>query len=201
MQQYQVQAQSFSLVNQAKSYLLDTQEFITQSGTYTTAVQIYTTAPTDLQRSGAGVQPGVSGHVRSDHSLRHDEDPAHHYKSAFTPQADTYGLAAMMVQTVQSRLANALQSYNNMSMTPVSVIPANYNQLSAPTQQQLRAQASTMSANDSLIATSLQRASDVRSHTGDQTTLHLLEPTRSLRPVAEKQNLQPWQRINARWFS
>src|ERR1039458_4905859 len=44
MQQYQVQAQSFSLVNQAKSYLLDTQEFITQSGTYTTAVQIYTTA-------------------------------------------------------------------------------------------------------------------------------------------------------------
>jgi hypothetical protein len=198
MEQYQVQAQNVSLINQVKAYLLDTQQFITESDTYATTVQIYTTAQQTFKEA---VQAYNLAHLAmSAPTILYDtmKTLPTTYKSAFTPQADTYGLAAMMVQTVNLGSANALQSYNNMSMTPVSVIPANYNQLSAPTQQQLRAQASTMSANDSLIATSLQRASDVQTHTlADQTTLHLLETNTFTTDPSQKTELATLQRINA----
>ena len=198
LEQLQLQAQNLSLINQAKGYLLDTQEFITQSGTYTTAVQIYTTAQQTFKEAVQAYN--LAYLAMSAPTILYDtmKTLPTTYKSAFRPQADTYGLAAMMVQTVNLGSANALQSYNNMSMTPVSVIPANYNQLSAPTQQQLRAQASTMSANDSLIATSLQRASDVQTHTlADQTTLHLLETNTFTTDPSQKTELATLQRINA----
>jgi hypothetical protein len=55
-----------------------------------------------------------------------------------------------------------------------------------------------MSANDSLIATSLQRASDVQTHTlADQTTLHLLETNTFTTDPSQKTELATLQRINA----
>ena len=197
LQQYDAQAHSLSLINQVKAYLLDTQQFITESDTYATTVQIYTTAQQTFKEA---VQAYNLAHLAmSAPTILYDtmKTLPTTYKSAFTPQADTYGLAAMMVQTVNLGSANALQSYSNMSMAPVSVIPTNYNQLSAPTQQQLRAQASTMSANDSLIATSLQRATDVQKHTlADQVTLQQLETNTFTTDPAQKTELATLQRIN-----
>ena len=197
LQQYDAQAHSLSLINQVKAYLLDTQQFITESDTYATTVQIYTTAQQTFKEA---VQAYNLAHLAmSAPTILYDtmKTLPTTYKSAFTPQADTYGLAAMMVQTVNLGSANALQSYSNMSMAPVSVIPTNYNQLSAPTQKQLQAQASTMSANDSLIATSLQRATDVQKHTlADQVTLQQLETNTFTTDPAQKTELATLQRIN-----
>ena len=197
LQQYDAQAHSLSLINQVKAYLLDTQQFITESDTYATTVQIYTTAQQTFKEAVQAYN--LAYLAMSAPTILYDtmKTLPTTYKSAFTPQADTYGLAAMMVQTVNLGSANALQSYNNMSMTPVSVIPANYNQLSAPTQKQLQAQASTMSANDSLIATSLQRATDVQKHTlADQVTLQQLETNTFTTDPAQKTELATLQRIN-----
>ena len=197
MEQYQVQAQNVSLINQVKAYLLDTQQFITESDTYATTVQIYTTAQQTFKEAVQAYN--LAYLAMSAPTILYDtmKTLPTTYKSAFTPQADTYGLAAMMVQTVNLGSANALQSYSNMSMAPVSVIPTNYNQLSAPTQKQLQAQASTMSANDSLIATSLQRATDVQKHTlADQVTLQQLETNTFTTDPAQKTELATLQRIN-----
>jgi hypothetical protein len=197
LQQYDAQAHSLSLINQAKAYLLDTQQFITESDTYATTVQIYTTAQQTFKEAVQAYN--LAYLAMSAPTILYDtmKTLPTTYKSAFTPQADTYGLAAMMVQTVNLGSANALQSYSNMSMAPVSVIPTNYNQLSAPTQKQLQAQASTMSANDSLIATSLQRATDVQKHTlADQVTLQQLETNTFTTDPAQKTELATLQRIN-----
>jgi hypothetical protein len=197
LQQYDAQAHSLSLINQVKAYLLDTQQFITESDTYATTVQIYTTAQQTFKEAVQAYN--LAYLAMSAPTILYDtmKTLPTTYKSAFTPQADTYGLAAMMVQTVNLGSANALQSYSNMSMAPVSVIPTNYNQLSAPTQKQLQAQASTMSANDSLIATSLQRATDVQKHTlADQVTLQQLETNTFTTDPAQKTELATLQRIN-----
>src|ERR1035441_3808711 len=50
IEQYQVQAQNVSLINQVKAYLLDTQQFITESDTYATTVRIYTPPQQTLDR-------------------------------------------------------------------------------------------------------------------------------------------------------
>jgi hypothetical protein len=120
------------------------------------------------------------------------------YKSAFTPKADTYNLAQPLLQVINLGSPNALQAYAAMSAQPVSYTPEHLNNLSPTAQSLIQAHASNMSANDALIATSLQRVSDVQASTvADQKTLAALEDATLSTDSTQATELATLQRINA----
>jgi hypothetical protein len=120
------------------------------------------------------------------------------YKSAFTPHADTYNLTQPLLQIINLGSANALQAYSAMSTTPISYTPHNFGNVSTQTQSTIQAHASNMSANDALIATSLQRVSDVQASTiADQQTLAALETNTLTTDTTQATELATLQRMNA----
>jgi hypothetical protein len=120
------------------------------------------------------------------------------YKSAFTPHADTYQLAQPLLQIINLGSANALSAYGAMSAQPVSYQPRNLYNMTGPGLSVTQAHASNMAANDSLIATSLQRVSDVQASTiADQQTLAALETNTLTTDTTEATELATLQRINA----
>jgi hypothetical protein len=85
-----------------------------------------------------------------------------------------------------------------MSTTPISYTPHNFGNVSTQTQSTIQAHASNMSANDALIATSLQRVSDVQASTiADQQTLAALETNTLTTDTTQATELATLQRMNA----
>jgi hypothetical protein len=193
----QLEAQRESLLYQYKNMLHDIQQDITESDTYTTVAEIYTTATSTLKTAQNAYGLAVTAMSLPNvlyNALKSDEMQ---YKQVTTVQADPYGLAAPLVSIINLGSPNVLTAYGNMSMTPVKLVPDAFSFLSPPAQNEVRSQASTMSANDALIATTMQRASDAQAHaTADQTSLKLLETQTFSTDTAEHTEMATLQRIN-----
>jgi hypothetical protein len=159
----------------------DVQQDITESSTYAEVVQVYTTAQSTYKTAVQAYKTIPTT-----------------YKSAFTPHADTYQLAQPLLQIINLGSANALSAYGAMSAQPISYTPQHLSNVSGPGMSLIQAHASNMSANDSLIATSLQRVSDVQASTiTDQQTLAALETNTLTADTTEATELATLQRINA----
>jgi hypothetical protein len=193
----ELEGQRESLLYQYKAMLHDVQQDITESDTYTTVAEIYTTAQSTLKTAQNSYSLAVT--AMSAPSILYNALKAQQmeYKQITTVQADTYDLAEPLVSTINLGSPNVLTAYGNMSMTPVKFVPDTFSSLSTSTQNNLKSQASTMSANDALIATTMQRASDAQAHTtADQASLKTLESQTFSTDTAQHTELATLQRIN-----
>jgi hypothetical protein len=176
----------------------DVQQDITESATYQQLVEVYTTAQSTLKTTVQAYNLANTMATVPKQLYNKMETIPTTYKSAFTPHADTYNLAQPLLQVINLGSANALEAYSAMSAQPVSYTPQHLNNISSTGQSLIHAHASNMSANDSLIATSLQRVSDVQASTiADQKTLAALEASTLTTDTTQATELATLQRINA----
>jgi hypothetical protein len=174
------------------------QQDITESASYGEAVQIYTTAQSTFKTAVQAYNLAYTMYSAPEMLYNRMKTLPTTYKSAFTPHADTYQLAQPLLQIINLGSANALSAYGAMSAQPVSYQPRNLYNMSGPGLTVTQAHASNMSANDSLIATSLQRVSDVQASTiTDQQTLATLETNTLTTDSTQATELATLQRINA----
>jgi len=174
------------------------QQDITESASYEEAVQIYTTAQSTFKTAVQAYNLANTMATAPQQLYNKMKTIPTTYKSAFTPHADTYNLAQPLLQVINLGSANALEAYSAMSAQPVSYTPQHLNNISSTGQSLIHAHASNMSANDSLIATSLQRVSDVQASTiADQKTLAALEASTLTTDTTQATELATLQRINA----
>jgi hypothetical protein len=176
----------------------DVQQDITESSTYAEVVQVYTTAQSTFKTAVQAYNLAYTMYSAPEMLYNRMKTLPTTYKSAFTPHADTYQLAQPLLQIINLGSANALSAYGAMSAQPVSYQPRNLYNMSGPGLTVTQAHASNMSANDSLIATSLQRVSDVQASTiTDQQTLARLETNTLTTDSTQATELATLQRINA----
>ena len=176
----------------------DVQQDITESSTYAEVVQVYTTAQSTFKTAVQAYNLAYTMYSAPEMLYNRMKTLPTTYKSAFTPHADTYQLAQPLLQIINLGSANALSAYGAMSAQPVSYQPRNLYNMSGPGLTVTQAHASNMSANDSLIATSLQRVSDVQASTiTDQQTLATLETNTLTTDSTQATELATLQRINA----
>jgi hypothetical protein len=174
------------------------QQDITENATYLEAAQIYTTAQSTFKTAVQAYNLANTMYSAPQLLYNKMKTIPTTYKSAFTPHADTYQLAQPLLQIINLGSANALSAYGAMSAQPVSYTPHNLSNMSGPGLSVIQAHASNMSANDSLIATSLQRVSDVQASTiTDQQTLATLETNTLTTDSTQATELATLQRINA----
>jgi hypothetical protein len=174
------------------------QQDITESASYEEAVQIYTTAQSTFKTAVQAYNLANTMATAPQQLYNKMKTIPTTYKSAFTPHADTYNLTQPLLQIINLGSANALQAYSAMSTNPVSYKPQNFGNVSTQTQSQMQAHTSNLSANDSLIATALQRASDVQASTlADQQTLATLESNTLTTDTTQATELATLQRMNA----
>src|ERR1035437_722202 len=174
------------------------QQDITENATYLEAAQIYTTAQSTFKTAVQAYNLAQTAMSAPQLLYNKMKTIPTTYKSAFTPHADTYNLTQPLLQIINLGSANALQAYSAMSTTPISYTPHNFGNVSTQTQSTIQAHASNMSANDALIATSLQRVSDVQASTiADQQTLAALESNTLTTDTPQATELAPLQRMNA----
>ena len=176
----------------------DVQQDITESGTYGEVVELYTTAQSTFKTAVQAYNLAYTMYSAPEMLYNRMKTLPTTYKSAFTPHADTYQLAQPLLQIINLGSANALSAYSSMSAQPVSYQPRNLYNMTGPGLSVTQAHASNMAANDSLIATSLQRVSDVQASTiADQQTLAALETNTLTTDTTEATELATLQRINA----
>ena len=174
------------------------QQDITENATYLEAAQIYTTAQSTFKTAVQAYNLANTMYSAPQLLYNKMKTIPTTYKSAFTPHADTYNLTQPLLQIINLGSANALQAYSAMSTTPISYTPHNFGNVSTQTQSTIQAHASNMSANDALIATSLQRVSDVQASTiADQQTLAALETNTLTTDTTQATELATLQRMNA----
>jgi hypothetical protein len=174
------------------------QQDITENATYLEAAQIYTTAQSTFKTAVQAYNLAQTAMSAPQLLYNKMKTIPTTYKSAFTPHADTYNLTQPLLQIINLGSANALQAYSAMSTTPISYTPHNFGNVSTQTQSTIQAHASNMSANDALIATSLQRVSDVQASTiADQQTLAALETNTLTTDTTQATELATLQRMNA----
>jgi hypothetical protein len=176
----------------------DIQQDITESATYGQVVSLYTTTQQAYQTTVQAYNLAQTAMSAPQQLYNKMKTIPTSYKSAFTPHADTYGLTQPLLQVINLGSANALQAYSQMSAQPVNYTPQHLNNMSAPALSVVQAHTSNMSANDSLIATSLQRVSDVQAATiADQQTLAALESNTLSTDNTQATELATLQRINS----
>ena len=176
----------------------DVQQDITESSTYAEVVQVYTTAQSTYKTAVQAYNLANTMATAPQMLYNKMKTIPTTYKSAFTPHADTYQLAQPLLQIINLGSANALSAYGAMSAQPISYTPQHLSNVSGPGMSLIQAHASNMSANDSLIATSLQRVSDVQASTiTDQQTLAALETNTLTTDSTQATELATLQRINA----
>ena len=176
----------------------DVQQDITENASYEEAVQIYTTAQSTFKTTVQAYNLAYTMYSAPEMLYNNKKKLPTTYKSAFTPHADTYQLAQPLLQIINLGSANALGAYSSMSAQPVSYQPRNLYNMTGPGLSVTQAHASNMAANDSLIATSLQRVSDVQASTiADQQTLATLETNTLTTDTTQATELATLQRINA----
>lgn len=193
----QVTAQYTTNAYAYEGFLHDLKDDIVQSEQYTTLANIFTQGEDMLKTGQQAVALAEEAYSAPTVLYNALKVLPTEYKSLATARADTFSLAQPIIELINLGSPGVLEQVGLSSVSSVSIIPAGMPNLDPVTQQHVRSRATTMALQDSMIGSTLQRASDVQAHVAhDQQSLSELESqTFSLDP-SQHTELATLQRIN-----